>query len=484
MNLRAVFRNVGLALLVSALFMLFSILVSVADGNDSALSALMISCIMTFTVGVFPFIFVRKTTVISMKEGYLIIVLSWLLSFIFGMMPYVLWGGPFTVVNAFFESVSGFTTTGGTILDNIEALPRSLLFWRASTHFIGGLGVVVFLMLFIPKSSPMRLRLASLELSSLSKEDYRARANKTVLIFTSVYLGLALVSTGLYLLGGMPLFDAVTNSFTICSTGGFCIRNLSLGAYGSDYINIVTTIMMVVASLNFAILYVAVVNRTLKPFRNATFKYYIGLLLCCTAIVAVAMKAKGIESGWGGALMNSSFHVASYASGTGLAIADNSGWTTFIIFVLLCLSFHGGMAGSTTGGLKSDRVLLLFKAVKNQVTKSLHPYTVSNVRHGSRIVKMEEIYPHLVFFVLSFIVFILSVLFCYLLGNGEYSITATIANLYNVGLSFGDIGSTGSYNWMNAATKILLCLDMFVGRLEIYPVLAVLSMLFSRKERS
>ena len=167
MNLKVISRNVGTALLVSALFMFLSIIVSVMNGNDSALAALIISFTITFIVGIFPFIFVRKTSAITMKDGYLVIVLSWLLSFIFGMLPYALWGGPLSIIDAWFESVSGYTTTGATILTNVEALPNSLLFWRASTHFIGGLGVVVFLLLIIPNAAPVRLRLTNMELKSI-----------------------------------------------------------------------------------------------------------------------------------------------------------------------------------------------------------------------------------------------------------------------------------------------------------------------------
>ena len=203
MNLKVISRNVGIALLVSALFMLMSMGVSLADGMDSAFTPLLISFVITFIVGVFPFIFVRKSARITLKDGFMIIFLSWLLSFIFGGLPYALWGGPFTLVNAWFESVSGFTTTGATILEDIESLPRSLVFWRAATHFIGGLGVVVFLLLIIPTSSPMRLRLANMELSSLSRDDYRSRANKTVYIFAYVYLGLVIVYFLSYWAAGM-----------------------------------------------------------------------------------------------------------------------------------------------------------------------------------------------------------------------------------------------------------------------------------------
>ena len=187
MDIKVISVNVGKALLVSALFMFLSLVVSLSGGMDEAFSSLLISFLITLTVGAFPFIFVRKTSSISMSDGFLIITISWLLSFVFGMLPYLLYGGEFTLVNAFFESVSGYTTTGFSILKDVEALPKSLLFWRSSTHFIGGLGVVVFLLLIIPSSSPVRLRLTNLELSSLSREGYRSRANKTVIIYTSVY---------------------------------------------------------------------------------------------------------------------------------------------------------------------------------------------------------------------------------------------------------------------------------------------------------
>ena len=483
MNLKVILRNVGFALLVNALFMFFSILVSVANGNDSALAALLISFIMTFSVGVFPFIFVRKTSAISIKDGYMIIILSWLLSFVFGMMPYLLWGGPFTVVNAWFESVSGYTATGFTVLDDVESLPRSLLFWRSSTHFIGGLGVVVFLMLMIPTSSPMRLKLANMELSSLSKDAYQTRLNKIVYIFTYVYLAITASSFILYMIGGMSAFDAINHAFSVVATGGFSTRNASIGAYGSVFIDIVSIVMMFLASVHFALLFSAVVNRSLKPFRNPVFKYYLILVVSATLIGAFSIKVEGLEQGWGKSLLESCFHVASYASTTGFDIPDRSSQSGIICMLLLFLSMHCGMAGSTTGGIKADRFLLLFKALRKHVKKIVHPSSISDVKVGNRIVKDEEIYPHLLFIAVYALVMLVSIALCHLCGNGDEAVTASVASLGNVGVLADLPGAGGGMDFLNSSTKIVLSIDMLLGRLEIFPYFVVLSMLTSKSGR-
>ena len=214
MHVKAISTNVGKALLINALFMFIAIIISIAYGFDSAFTPLVISFIATFITGLFPFIFVKGKTETSLQDGYLTLVISWILSFVFGMLPYVLWGGEFTLINAWFESVSGYTTTGSTILTDIEVLPESLLFWRSSTHFIGGLGVIVFLMMILPDSSPFKLTLTHLEMSSLSKEGYRYKSGKTAKVVVSVYLGLALTETLCLWAAGMSLFDAVNHAFS------------------------------------------------------------------------------------------------------------------------------------------------------------------------------------------------------------------------------------------------------------------------------
>ncbi len=482
MNLKVISRNVGTALLVSSLFMLLSVFVSLAEGGDSALAPLLISFSLTFTVGVFPFIFVRRTDRITLRDGYMIIFLSWFLSFVFGMLPYALWGGPFTLVNAWFESVSGFTTTGSTILEDIESLPRSLLFWRSSTHFIGGLGVVVFLLLIIPNSSPVRLRLTNMELSSLSRDDYRSRANKTVFIFAWVYLGICALAFVSYLLAGMSPFDAINHAFSVCATGGFSTRNLSIGHFRSELISVLTIVFMYLASIHFGLIFMTLANRTLRPLNNPVLKFYTLGLIVCSVLSSVSLKMEGIDATWARAFLDGTFHVVSYASTSGLAISDNSAWPVLPCFILIICSLVCGCSGSTTGGLKMDRVIVLFGAVRMQIVKTLYPSSVFEVKFGRRILRDEEVYPQILYIALFFLLIGLSAILCVLLGDpNQHALLGSVASLTNVGPSLGSIGSLGNFNAEPNALKVIFTVDMFLGRVEIYPVFAVVASIFHRR---
>ena len=479
MNLKVISRNVGFALLVSALFMFLSIVVSVLRGNDSALAALIISFTITFIVGVFPFIFVRKTSSITLQEGYVIITLSWLMSFVFGMLPYALWGGPFTLANAWFESVSGFTTTGATILENVEVLPDSLLFWRASTHFIGGLGVVVFLLLIIPGSSPMRMRLTNMELSSLSKRGYSSRPNKTVYIFASVYLGLTIAAFAAYLLVGMRPLEAICHAMSVCATGGFSTRTLSIAAFDSAGVEIVTMVFMYLASIHFGLVFLCIVNRSLRPLDNPVLRFFSLSVVVVALITGLSLKLFGVESSLGEALWHGAFQTLSIASTSGFAVVDNSAWPLLPSFLLMMMSVMCGCAGSTTGGVKADRVLVLLKSVGRQIGRILHPSLVNEVRLGRRVLRDEEVTPHILYISLYFFILAVSVLLCLIAGvNSSSALSGSLSCLGNVGPAIAEIGSMGNFNSICNAGKLVFTLDMFLGRIEIYPVLAVVAMIF------
>ena len=481
MNVKAISVNVGKALLVSALFMFLSLIISMLEGRDAAFGPLLISFIITLLVGSFPFIFVKGIQPLSLKDGFLTIVLSWLLSFIFGMLPYVLYGGEFTLVNAWFESVSGYTTTGSTILNDIEALPRSLVFWRSSTHYIGGLGVVVFLLLVIPEASPYRLKLTNMEMSSLSKEGYRYKSSKVVRVITTVYVTLTVTSFFALWAAGMPLFDAVNHAFSIAATGGFSTKNMSVGAFGSDAINLVVLFFMAVCAMHFGLIYAVFATGSLKPLKNSVVRYYFGSIAVMSMIIMFSLMTKGGYESWSRALLDSSFTVVSYLSTAGFAICDNSTWPWLAGVVLLIASFQCGCAGSTTGGIKVDRIIIAFKAVSNEIRHRLHPSSVSHARLSGQHLADDAVNAVLMYIVVYFLVIFVSILAVILCGTeATEAVSGVIASVGSVGPGLGELGCLDNYSAQPAMAKFIYSFDMFLGRVEIYPVFVVISMIFRR----
>ena len=482
MNVKAISVNVGKALLVSALFMLLSIVVSVLNGLDAAFTPLTISFIITLLVGAFPFIFIRNTPAMTLTDGYLTIVLSWLLSFIFGMLPYVLYGGEFTLINAWFESVSGYTTTGSTILNDIEALPKGLLFWRSSTHYIGGLGVVVFLLLVMPQASPYRLKLTNMEMSTLSKGGYKYKSSKIVRIITGVYVGFTIACALSLWAAGMSLFDAVNHSFSIAATGGFSTRNMSIGYYQSDLINLIVIFFMAVCAMHFGLIYAVFATGSLKPMKNSVVGYYFGSITVCSLIVMFVLMIQGGYDSWGRAAVDSAFTVVSYMSTAGFGICDNSTWPWFAGLVLLFVSLQCGCSGSTTGGIKVDRILIAFKGICNEIKRRLHPSAVYQVRMSGQHLSDSSVHAVMMYIVTYVIVILVSIIVVMMCGSDVVeAVSGVVASVGSVGPGLGELGCMDNYSAQPAMSKFVFALDMFMGRLEIFPVLIVISMLLKRR---
>ena len=478
MDIKVISVNVGKALLVSALFMFLSLVVSLSGGMDEAFSSLLISFLITLTVGAFPFIFVRKTSSISMSDGFLIITISWLLSFVFGMLPYLLYGGEFTLVNAFFESVSGYTTTGFSILKDVEALPKSLLFWRSSTHFIGGLGVIVFLLLILPESSPFRLRITNLELSSLSREGYRYRSSRTVRIMCTVYIGLVVVETLLLWAAGMSFFDAINHSFSTIATGGFSTRNASIAFYDSRVIEAIVFLFMLFAGMHFGLIFTFGPTGSFKVFKHPVMRFYLITIAVMTFFVACELFARG-EHTVGSALWDSAFQVVSALTSTGFTTADVLNWPMMSSFLILCCGIQCACSGSTTGGVKTDRILIAVKAMGCEIRKRLHPNSVYPVRVGNHPVNEENVTSAILYITLYLLLAAVSVVFFLIAGSGlTDSLAIEMASIGNVG--FVSMGS-GDLAGLPAVSKLLSAFNMFLGRVEIYPVLIVIYMMFNRK---
>ena len=475
-NVKAISTNVGKALLVSALFMFISLMISIYEGMDAAFTPLLLSFIITSIVGAFPFIFVRTAQTLSLKDGFLTIILAWLLSFVFGMLPYVLYGGEFTIINAWFESVSGYTTTGSTILNDIESLPRSLIFWRSSTHYIGGLGVVVFLLMVMPSASPYRLKLTNMELSSLSKEGYKYNSSKVVWVITSVYLGLTITACLALWAAKMPFFDAINHAFSIAATGGFSTKNLSIGYFQSDLINVITMVLMTVSALHFGLIYSVFVTRSLKPMKNPVVIYYLSSIVVMSLVIACSLVVEGGYTSWGKALLDSSFNTVSYMTTTGFAICDNSTWPVLAGMVLMLAGIQCGCSGSTTGGLKVDRILIVFKSFGNEIRRRLHPSSVSQVKMGGHYLPDNVVSSVFMYIVMYVVVIFISIIVVMLCGSEPIeAVSGVISSVGSVGPGLGDVASLDNYSLQPVMSKFIFTIDMFLGRMEIYPILIVIS---------
>lgn len=482
MNVKVISVNVGKALLVSALFMFVSMMISLGEGKDSAFGPLAISFLITLVVGAFPFIFVRRTPPITMSDGYLIIFISWILSFIFGMLPYVLYGGEFSLVNAWYESVSGFTTTGSTVVSDVEALPKSLLFWRSSTHFIGGLGVVVFLLLVLPDASPFRLRMTNLEISSLSREGYRYKSSRTVWIICLVYISLAIVETLLLWAAGMSFFDAVNHSFSTVATGGFSTRNASIGFYDSKLIELIIMFFMTLSAMHFGVIFTFVTTGSFKVFRNPVVRFYLGTIAVVSLFVTLSLMTEGGYGSLWDALFDGTFHVVSLISTTGLTTMDSASWPMFASVLLLYCGLQCGCSGSTTGGLKTDRVLIAVKSIGCEVKRRLHPNSVYSVRVGNHLVTDAVVNSVLIYMTIYMLLIIFAVIILLATGlSGADATAAAMASISNLGVS--TIADTHSFAAMPVAAKLVCTFNMFLGRVEIYPVLIVACLIFNRKAR-
>ena len=485
MNIKAISSNVGKALLVNALFMMLSVLISISDGMDEAFAPLVISFLITSIMGAFPLIFVRHGHENSVQDGYITIVVAWLMSFVVGMLPCVLYGGEFTLVNAWFESVSGYTTTGSTILTDIESLPRSLLFWRSSTHFIGGLGVVVFLLLIIPDASSLKFKLSNLELSALSKYGYRYRSANVPRIMLSVYVGLTAVETLLLKLAGMSFFDAVNHSFSTIATGGFSTRNTSIMHYDSPVIDVIIIVFMILASMHFGVIYAMLAKKFLAPVKNSVTRYYLNVILVLSLFITFVLMLQGGYGSFGKALLDSVFQVVSFISTTGFGNADNALWPVLANVFLLLAAFHCGCSGSTTGGVKADRMLIIFKEIGNELKRRLHPSSVFCKKVDDHTVNNDQISAVFLYFVAY--VFILFISFMAVLMSGveiSDAFSGTLASLGNVGPGLDGLGTMGNYASQPAFAKIIYTVAMFLGRLEIFPVLSVLHIVLNSRKNS
>ena len=473
---RAVIKYLGYILLFNALFLFISAVISFAHGEDSV-NALLFSALLTTCLGSFPQVFVEKIEEITFHEGLVISVTGWIITCIVGMIPYYIWGGEFTLVNALFESISGYTTTGASILNDVEALPKGLLFWRSSTTFIGGVGIILFVLLVLPEKKGVQSSFYRSEVSDLSKMSFRTRSRHIIRMIATVYFTLIILETVLLKLLGMTFFDAICHSFSTVATAGFSTKNLSIAAYNNIWIELVIMIFMLISSMHFGLIYATMTNKktnifTFRPARMYMFVTFIGIILVASQL------AQEKVYGLGESLRYASFQVISLVSTTGLATVDTAKWPLFSIILLLYYSMQCGMVGSTAGGIKFDRIYLFFASVRKQLKSIIHPEGIYAVKMDKKIID-HGLELQIVTFIIAYLfTMLITTLLLAAMGiDGMTSLSASIATIGNVGPGFGEVSSLGNYGQLPNAAKYILSVNMLLGRLEIMNVFALFLML-------
>jgi trk system potassium uptake protein TrkH len=479
MRPQIVIRYIGLVLLFNAVFLFISAAIS-AYRLDSALLPLLYSGVVAALLGIFPIIFVPSAYDIRSDEGLVIVVLSWLLSSMVGALPYILYGGEFTFTNAWFESVSGFTTTGSTILTDIEALPRGLLFWRSTTHFIGGIGIIIFMLAVVPSISQAAMVLYKSEVSELVTDNFQYRTKKTLQIILVVYIGLNLLETLTLLLLGVNLFDAITHSFATIATGGFSTKNNSIAYYGSPAVEMVVIIFMILSGLHFGLIFVAVSGKIQKIWKSSVVRYYLAAL--GVGVILVSINVHGnIYKSWPESFRYAAFQLISLGTSTGFATADTASWPPFAILVLIFFSLQCACAGSTSGGIKIDRMVIFCKAVGHHFKRLKHPRAVIALRVDNSVIDQGIVATSTLYLsVYLVVVFLSSMGLAYLGVDPMSAFSASVATMGNVGPGFSMVSSFGNYSQLPVMGKWILSIVMLLGRLEIYGFLMLLVFRFIR----
>lgn len=473
MNYRMTAFIIGKMLGVEGALLLIPAMVAFLYGEKSGLTFLMVSAILF----IIYFIFGRKkpgNKMIYGKEGLVIVGSAWILWSLFGAMPFFLSGSIPNYLDAFFETVSGFTTTGSTILTNIESLPMGMSFWRSLTHWIGGMGVLVFVMMLTSLDDENSMHLMRAEVPGPEADKLVPKARSTAKILYSMYFVLTAAEVIFLLLGGMNFYDALIHSFSTAGTGGFSNRNASITYYDSAYIDGVITVFMILFGVNFNLYFLIRLKNWKAALKNEELRAYLGIILGSMAIITL-----NILSLYGNivhAFRYASFQVAAIITTTGFCTANFDMWPELSKVILLGLMVIGACAGSTGGGIKVSRLLILVKSVKQEIRRMLHPKSVTIVQINGKKVGRDTMHGVYIYFICYILILMLSVLLVSI-NNFDFTTTfsAVLTTLNNVGPGLAQAGPIENFYDFSALSKIVFCLDMLIGRLEIFPYLLLLS---------
>ncbi|MCQ2480712.1 MAG: TrkH family potassium uptake protein [Clostridia bacterium] len=488
MNYKKIFNQLGIILLIEAVLMIIPFVMSICyRENIRVVIAFAISMAAVSIVGALFKLNKPERESFYAKDGYFLVALTWVLMSGFGALPFCLSGAIPNYIDAFFETVSGFTTTGSTILTEIEHLPKSILFWRAFTHFIGGMGILVFVIAIIPKTEGSVMHVMRAESPGPVVGKLVSKLTASARILYAMYCAMTFALVILLRVGGMPWFDSVTNAFATAGTGGFCALNNSIEGYGSAYIEIVITVFMLLFGINFNVYYLLTRGRIKEALKDEEVHWYLGIIAVAVTIITVDLtltKHHFLDS-----LRTAFFQVASIISTTGFSSTDFEKWSTLSKATLFLLMFIGSCAGSTGGGLKVSRITVLVKSGLRSVKKAFNPRSIETVKLQGKpvdeaVVQSITAYLAIYMVVMAASVFVISI--DTWKGNTLLeTIGSVVTCMNNVGPAFGNIGPTGNFSEFSVLSKIVLSFDMLAGRLELIPMFMLFTKyIIPKKERS
>ncbi len=477
MNVKSISRTVGLILLITGIFQLFPLLIAVIDHEPRNILAYIESLCLILLVGSALLLFSRGgNRMFSAQEGFAATGLSWIFMSAFGALPFFLSGQIPSYVDALFEMVSGFTTTGASILTDVEALSRCNLFWRSFSHWLGGMGVLVFLLAVVPgarKNGGTGIYLMRAESPGPSVDKLTPHLRQTAMILYGIYILLTALCIVCLLLGGMPVFDSFCIAFGTAGTGGFAIKNSSMGGY-SYFLQTVVTVFMFLFGVNFSLYYMLLLRKFKAVFKNEELRLYFGI--AASSIVLIAINISRMYNTVYESVHHAAFQVVSIMTTTGYGTVDFEQWPAFSKAILLSLMFIGASAGSTGGGLKVSRVLLLMKSIRRTIRKALHPRRVQPVYMDGRAVSEEVCDNVNAYLAIYCVILVLSFAIISVDGFSIGTNFSAVASCFNnIGPGFELVGATQNFSIYSDLSKIILSLDMLLGRLEIFPLLLLLS---------
>ena len=488
MNLKKNIKLLAIIQIFLALLMLVPYAVSLAHGEIRSANSflLTITAMLILSGAVLVILHDTELTNFKQRDGFFFVTFTWILAAAFGAMPLIMSGDFTSYSAAYFEIMSGFTTTGATSLSNIEACSKGILFWRSMTNWLGGMGIVVLFVALLPaigaNMGAGTFHMMGAESVGPVKGKLTPKTKTTAIALWGIYVGFSVLETIFLLFGGLNLYDSVTVTFSTMAAAGFCVKGASIGAFNSAYVDVVVTTFMLIAGCNFALYYKAFTGKLRSALKDAELKWFLAIWFFCSLFAAFQLESTETYPNFFEAFRYASFHIASILTTTGFATTNYLNWPTFSIMLVILMMFIGGCAGSAGGGMKVTRIATLCKMSSNTIRKRIHPSSVSKVRLGDDLMSEDTLVSIAAFCAIYMVIWLLGAVVLTLTGiDTETCMAASILSLGNIGIGFGKVGPAGNFSFFPDWSLWVCSFEMLLGRLEIFTVLSLFSRTFWKR---